>query len=169
MIAMMIAAAALSPTAGKIMASDDWLALRVLQVGLSKSAGAPLYLRVNAGDIDGDGIADEAIVKLICSAGAVKKAFIRATPPRDVASGQSSGKRTHKPVTFVKEWGPSTPQLYGLRPTYDVRTLDRKKWTAELYVERWTAITLGSSDGLCAAAASARTTFNKSKSNVKNN
>jgi hypothetical protein len=31
--------------------------------------------------------------------------------PRDLATGQSSGKRTHKPVTFVKEWGPSTPQF----------------------------------------------------------
>jgi hypothetical protein len=31
--------------------------------------------------------------------------------PRDVATGQSSGKRTHKPVTFVKEWGASSPQF----------------------------------------------------------
>lgn len=31
--------------------------------------------------------------------------------PRDAASGQASGKRTHKPVTFVKEWGASTPQF----------------------------------------------------------
>jgi type VI secretion system secreted protein Hcp len=32
--------------------------------------------------------------------------------PRDAASGQASGKRTHHPVTFVKEWGPATPQLF---------------------------------------------------------
>ncbi len=32
--------------------------------------------------------------------------------PRDVASGQASGKRTHQPVTFVKEWGPSSPQFF---------------------------------------------------------
>ena len=32
--------------------------------------------------------------------------------PRDAASGQASGKRTHHPVTFVKEWGASTPQFY---------------------------------------------------------
>jgi hypothetical protein len=31
--------------------------------------------------------------------------------PRDVATGQASGKRTHKPLTITKEWGPSTPQL----------------------------------------------------------
>jgi hypothetical protein len=34
--------------------------------------------------------------------------------PRDVATGQSSGKRTHKPVTFVKEWGASTPMLFNV-------------------------------------------------------
>ena len=32
--------------------------------------------------------------------------------PRDVASGQASGKRIHQPVSFVKEWGPSTPQFF---------------------------------------------------------
>ena len=32
--------------------------------------------------------------------------------PRDSASGQASGKRTHHPVTFVKEWGASTPQFF---------------------------------------------------------
>ena len=31
--------------------------------------------------------------------------------PRDAASGQASGKRTHQPVTFVKEWGAATPQF----------------------------------------------------------
>lgn len=32
--------------------------------------------------------------------------------PRDAATGQASGKRTHHPVTFVKEWGPSSPQFF---------------------------------------------------------
>lgn len=31
--------------------------------------------------------------------------------PRDVATGQASGKRQHKPITITKEWGASTPQL----------------------------------------------------------
>jgi type VI secretion system secreted protein Hcp len=31
--------------------------------------------------------------------------------PRDLASGQASGKRQHKPMSFLKEWGPATPQL----------------------------------------------------------
>jgi type VI secretion system secreted protein Hcp len=31
--------------------------------------------------------------------------------PRDSASGQATGKRQHKPITIIKEWGPSTPML----------------------------------------------------------
>lgn len=32
--------------------------------------------------------------------------------PRDIATGQASGKRQHGPITITKEWGPSTPQLF---------------------------------------------------------
>ena len=32
--------------------------------------------------------------------------------PRDAATGRASGKRQHKPITFVKEWGAATPQLF---------------------------------------------------------
>jgi type VI secretion system secreted protein Hcp len=32
--------------------------------------------------------------------------------PRDAASGQATGKRQHKPITFVKEWDASTPLLF---------------------------------------------------------
>lgn len=32
--------------------------------------------------------------------------------PRDVATGQASGKRQHGPVTITKEWGASTPQIF---------------------------------------------------------
>lgn len=52
----------------------------------------------------------------------VRKGFEKAVPaisftygvksPRDSASGQASGKRQHKPITFIKEWGASTPQLF---------------------------------------------------------
>jgi type VI secretion system secreted protein Hcp len=32
--------------------------------------------------------------------------------PRDAATGQASGKRVHKPVQIVAEWGTATPQLF---------------------------------------------------------
>ena len=31
--------------------------------------------------------------------------------PRDAASGLPTGKRMHKPMTIVKEWGPASPKL----------------------------------------------------------
>lgn len=31
--------------------------------------------------------------------------------PRDIASGQASGKRQHYPIKITKEWGPASPQL----------------------------------------------------------
>lgn len=32
--------------------------------------------------------------------------------PRDIATGQASGKRQHGAISITKEWGPSTPQLF---------------------------------------------------------
>ncbi len=40
--------------------------------------------------------------------------------PRDAASGQPSGKRSHGPVQIVKEWGPATPQLFQALCTNEV-------------------------------------------------
>ncbi|MBA2467584.1 MAG: hypothetical protein H0V46_08280 [Sphingomonas sp.] len=79
----------------------------------------------------------------------------------------ASGKRTHHPVTFIKEWGPSTPQLRAIMPTYDVKKAEGtgRKTMSE---DSWTHIALSNADGLC-AAAEASVQVNKSKSNVKNN
>ncbi len=35
-----------------------------------------------------------------------------ASSPRDVATGQASGKRIHKPILVTKEWGAASPQLF---------------------------------------------------------
>jgi type VI secretion system secreted protein Hcp len=32
--------------------------------------------------------------------------------PRDLATGQATGKRAHKPVRIQKEWGAASPQLF---------------------------------------------------------
>jgi type VI secretion system secreted protein Hcp len=32
--------------------------------------------------------------------------------PRDLATGQATGKRRHSPVSIVKEWGAASPQLF---------------------------------------------------------
>jgi type VI secretion system secreted protein Hcp len=40
--------------------------------------------------------------------------------PRDVATGQASGKRQHGPITVTKEWGPSSPQIFQALVTNEV-------------------------------------------------
>lgn len=40
--------------------------------------------------------------------------------PRDLASGQASGKRQHKPIVVTKEWGASSPQIFQALTTNEV-------------------------------------------------
>lgn len=40
--------------------------------------------------------------------------------PRDIATGQASGKRQHRPIKVTKEWGASSPQLFGAVTTNEV-------------------------------------------------
>ncbi len=42
--------------------------------------------------------------------------------PRDAATGQAAGKRQYKPITIVKEWGASSPQLLAACSTNEVLT-----------------------------------------------
>lgn len=42
------------------------------------------------------------------------------TSPRDAASGRVAGRREHGTVTFTKEWGPASPQLFGALVTNEV-------------------------------------------------
>lgn len=138
--------------------------LTVLAVGADHSPG-PLYLKVAAGDLDGDGAPDEAIVKLRCSGGTLEDARYILSP-RDSASGQASGKRTHKPVKFVKEWGPSTPQLREIKASYDVKKVEGARVAAD--ADGWSPITLSDAGGLCPAAEAA-VKATKTRSNIQNN
>src|SRR5438067_9237207 len=106
MLAMLVLAAAVAHD-GKTMAVDDWQTLSIVEVGSSSAAGSPYYLSVRAGDLDGDGTPDEAYLKLICAGGELKQAFYAVKGPRDTAT-QAGGRRTHNPMTFVKEWSPAS-------------------------------------------------------------
>lgn len=46
--------------------------------------------------------------------------FSEIVSPRDVATGQASGKRMHKPILFTKEWGASSPQLFQACATNEI-------------------------------------------------
>lgn len=161
MLTLLLLAAVASPDA-KRMAMDDWHQLTI--TGVAGKSGGPLYLRVQADDLDGDGKADDAVVELICTAGKVTNAAYIVSP-RNSASGMATGKRQYAPVKFVKEWGAASPQLSKMRPQYDVKTLKGNERAAD----GWTAISLSSTDGLCGATESAVAAVVKSKSNITNN
>lgn len=163
MLILALLTAMAAPADGKTMASDDWHSLTILEVGAGPAAGAPHYLRVAAGDLDGDGRADDAILKLTCTGGALKEAHYIISP-RDSATGQASGKRMHKPVTFVKEWGAATPQLSKVKPTYNVKKVEGARTIAA--PDGWRPIQLSPADGLCAATTAPA---KKSRSNISNN
>lgn len=42
--------------------------------------------------------------------------------PRDLATGQATGRRQYKPITFVKAWGAASPQILTACATNEVLT-----------------------------------------------
>ena len=161
--------AAILASAGISVAASAKIPMKINIQGVLREAPAgPIYLNVSAGDLDGDGLADEAYVRLVCADGVVKQAAYSIKSPRDSASGQASGKRTHKPVTFVKEWGPATPQLMAMKPTYDVKKVEGTGARKTMGEDSWTHMTLANADGLCPAAEAA-VKAHKTRSNIQNN
>ena len=141
-------------------------------------SGGTIYLQAHAGDLDGDGVPDDAVLKLACAGGELRTAHYILSP-RDAATGQSTGKRTHHPVTFVKEWSAATPLLAQMRPGYDVKSNTKGRVAGYNVKENkgarmtadgggWTAIALSDTEGMCAAADSA-IKATKSRSNIQNN
>jgi len=166
MLLIALFALASPATDGKISGVDDWSPATIVSVGSPSPSSPATYVVVQAGDLDGDGSPDDAYLKLACADGNLTQAWYQVKGPRDSATGMASSKRQHKPVTFVKEWGPASPQLSAMKPTYDVKAMKGARVSA---VDDWSPIVLRNTDGLCTAAATASKTIIKSKSNITNN
>jgi hypothetical protein len=164
MLTLLLLAAAAAPDA-KTMAVDDWQALQIVNVAVQPPNHSPAYLEVHAGDLDGDGRPDDAYLRLTCTDGKLQQASYEVKSPRDVATGQASGKRQYAPIKIVKEWGAASPELSKIKPQYDIKTLKGN----ERMADGWTAITLNNSDGLRAATEAAAKGAVKSRSNIQNN
>jgi len=165
MLMLLLLAAAAAPGDGKTMAMDDWHQLAIYGVG--GDASGPIYLQVHAGDLDGDGTSDDAVLKLSCADGLLSESSYQISP-RDAGSGMPTGKRQHGTVTIVKEWGAATPQLMAMKASYDVKKVEGTGARAKTMIEdSWNSISLADSEDLCAAAAAARAT--KTRSNIQNN
>lgn len=150
----------------KTMAHDSWHQAKIVAIGTPLPGDAATYLEIHAGDFDGDGVDDDAYLKLTCDDGKVTQAWYEVKSPRDLATGQASGKRQHQPVTFVKEWGAATPRLSAVKPSWNIKTNQSARTAAG---DEWTPIDLANTDGLCAAAGEATRKATKTRSNIQNN
>lgn len=117
----------------------------------------------SSGDLNGDGFPDDAIVRLQCVGNSLVAADY-SLKPRDAASGQASGKRMHEPVTLIKEWSATTPQLAQVRARYNVK----ENKGARITEGEWTAVSVSGAPTLCADAAAALK-VTKTRSNIQNN
>ncbi len=131
------------------------------------SDGTSRYLHIATGDLDGDGSNDDGVLRLACSNGAVSSAWIYA--PRDVATGQATGKRMHKPFTVVKEWGAASPQMAAMKGGYDLKSGTKRagagsaSWdlatnkggriAKTMAMDDWSEITVTKLDAACSSSA----------------
>ena len=130
-----------------------------IQEQAADAAGDMRYYRVAAGDLDGDGRADKAILQVRCADGLVAEALIA---PRDSSSGMPTGKRQHGSVKIVKEWGAASPQLAAAKVGYDVKKVEGSG-ARTAAPAGWTPVALTGAGPLCSMA-----TINNSHSNIKN-
>ena len=69
-------------------ASADYY-LKIDAVGLDP--GGPIYMKAHSsGDLDGDGRADNVVIRMECAAGVMHTAQYQVVSPRDAASGQAA-------------------------------------------------------------------------------
>ena len=85
-------------------ASDDWQAPAAKSIDPKTTPGQS---RVAAGDVNGDGKADVTAPKTQGQATLQNTAATSTSSdvksPRDIATGQASGKRQHDPITPTKQ------------------------------------------------------------------
>jgi hypothetical protein len=136
----LVAIAICCESAASAASSDYYLTIK----GVSQAPkGGPIYLQVSAGDLDGDGLPDDNILRLDCGTGTVPSAsLLGGLASHDATSGLPTGKRQHKPFTIVQEWSPATPELSAMRPTWDVKKIEG----ARIAADDWTDA-LSNADG----------------------
>ena len=98
------AAAAMSPASGTIV-------MRATATFSDGTSADRLYQVTSDADSDGDGLNDSGWLRVACDGAVVSAVYYTVKSPRDVATGQSSGKRMHKPFVITKELDKSTPMF----------------------------------------------------------
>lgn len=128
--------------------------------GVAVQDGYTYFSVQSSSDINEDGASDEGIVRLQCAKGKLSAAHYHMQSLRDPASGQTTDKRTHHPVTFVKEWGATTPRLYQVKVTSTglpkITPKIAKESHGRLATSGWEPITLAEAETICVGREDAR-------------
>ena len=140
-----------------MIAATPALATDFTVVGLSNS------MSMNYAKIEwtrSAGAMETGVVKFRCDGAAMTGAWLYA--PRDVATGQASGKRMHKPFTIVKEWGAVSPGV--AKGSWDLATGKgaRSAGGGVMAMDDWTAITITGLDQACSSKLSNNPVFQES-------
>jgi len=111
-------------TSSPVAMTSGKIALTATATYSDGSSADRLYRVTLDSDSDGDGLGDEAWLRIRCADGAVAEAFAHnVTSPRDAASGQASGRRMHKPFVIAKELdAASTAATSGKSVGWDIKT-----------------------------------------------
>lgn len=98
------------------------------------------------------GTMESGVVKFRCGGGVVSSAWIYS--PRDFASGQANGRRMHKPITIVKEWGAVSPGVS--KGSWDLATGKgaRSVGGGMMAMDEWAPITVAGLDQACSSKVS---------------
>lgn len=97
-----------------------FLAFALLASAGSFAQNNTLYVKIKGakqGDIKGDVFerGKEGLIKVVSYSHEISS-------PRDVATGQATGKRQHKPIVITKEMDKATPLLYAALSTNEMLT-----------------------------------------------
>ena len=110
--------------AGSAMAASGTIELRATATFSDGTSADRLYRVRSDADSDGDGVGDETWLRVRCDSSIATAVYEHSVKsPRDVATGQSSGKRMHRPMMILKEWGAREPgAMSGSKVSWDQAT-----------------------------------------------
>ena len=123
---------------GAAMAASGTIELRATATFSDGTTADRLYRVRSDEDSDGDGLGDEAWLRVRCDNGIATAVYEHSVKsPRDVATGQSSGKRMHRPMMILKEWGAREPgAMTGSKVSWDLATNKGGKATWNLVANK---------------------------------
>jgi hypothetical protein len=112
----------------------------VIGEGRGGPRSARYYKVASSVDADGDGVQDEAILKLVCSGGETRHASLQVLP------SSAAAKKKAEPVTVVQRWTPAAAPLRSASFHYNIKNSEKARLASRV---GWTEVKIDQSAGLC--------------------